>query len=75
MVKTFSTVSRVGALGLCFAIGFFWVSYKYGESSFPNLFIKAPIGSFFSFFRVAYEKIKIEANKNVEVRMNLDFIH
>jgi len=29
-----------------------------------------PIGSF---FRVAYEKIKIEASKDVEVRMNLSF--
>jgi len=51
----------------------FWVSYKCGESSLPNLFIKAPTGRVF--YRVAYEKIKIEASKDVEVRMNLSFAY
>jgi len=54
------------------------VSYKRGESNFSNLFIKAPIGWFSlkkSFFKVAYEKIKIEASKDVEVRMNLGFVY
>ena len=49
-----------------------------GESSFPKLFIKAPMGRFFLkklFNGVAYEKIKLEGGKNVKVYENLDFVY
>ena len=40
-----------GLQSWCFGImlryRFFWVSYKRGESSFPNIFIKVPIGRFY----------------------------
>ena len=51
----------------CFAIGLFWARDRSGESSF---FIKAPMGRFFltKFFEwVAYEKIKIDDGKDVEI--------
>jgi len=48
------------------------VSYEHGESSFLNLFIKAPLRKK---FRVDYEKIKIEACKELEIRMNLGFAY
>ena len=49
-----------------------------GESSFPKLFIKAPMGRFFLdkiFQRVTYEKIELKGGKDVEIYENLDFIN
>jgi hypothetical protein len=50
----------------------FRAKYRCGESSFPNLFIKAHIGCCF-FKGLAYEKPKWRLD--VEVRVNLDFVH
>ena len=53
-----------------------WDIWMSGGSNFPKLFTKAP--RFFLeklFKRVAYEKIKIEDGKNVEVKVNLDFVN
>jgi hypothetical protein len=49
-----------------------------GGSSFPKLFVKAPMGRFYlrKFVqRVAYEELKFKDGIDMEVQVNLDFVN
>ena len=47
------------------------------KAIFPTSSLRLPLEGFSSksFLRVAHQKIKIEASKDVEFRMNLSFVH
>ena len=56
----------------------FWVRDRSSDSSFYQLFIKAPMGRIFLdkiFQRVAYENIKLKDGIDMEVYGNLDFVN
>ena len=62
----------------CFAFGLSRQGIGEAEAIFPNFFIKAPLRRVFLdklFEREAYEKIKLEDDKDVEVQMNLDSVN
>ena len=48
-----------------------------GESSFPGIMVEAPLRKFFlekDFYRVTYEKFKIEDGIDVEINLNLEML-
>jgi hypothetical protein len=63
-------------IGKMLGLGTFGTKDRNGRSSFSQLYIKAPMGRFFfnKFVQgMAYEKLKLEDGKDMEIYVNLKF--